>query len=475
MAGEIEEPVFHRKPNPLPRTQLVNALLINLCSSLSQLSILPFISEFVSGLEIIGGDKRKVGFYVGLSESIYNVSTAITLLQWSRLSDKIGRKPILLITVAAVAICMPFLGLSRTFLGLVASRCLLGLLNSSNGVLGSVFGEITDSTNRAKGMAWCLVSWSAGGSIGALIGGSLSNPSRHFPGLFKGDFWKYYPYFLPCFVIGIFAIVSFLSVLITFEETVVEPSLLSSHRSHDEHSTLLPSDADETYSVRQLLAYPSVMISIVNHMSFNFLFTCLGALVPVFFAMPSDIGGLGFDPVDIGYILGGYRAFMVLFVLICSPRIIRRWGERFTFIIAIFSCMSIWTLMLLTNLCARSFGVSMLVWVGVVIITLPFSLMETGSVCAFIYVTAAAPTRTSLGTMNGMAWTVTTITQSVAPATATSLFSFSAKHNFLGGYTVYAVLLTLSCVALSLALRLPDNPRPMWDVEGDSVNLYEGG
>ena len=94
-------------------------------------------------------------------------------------------------------------------------------------------------------------------------------------------------------------------------------------------------------------------------------------------------------------------------------------------------------------------------------------------VCAFIYVTAAAPTRTSLGTMNGIVWTVATITKAVAPATATSLFSFSAKYNFLGGYTVYAVLLTLSYAALSLALRLPDNPRPTWELEGDSVGLYE--
>ena len=152
---------------------------------------------------------------------------------------------------------------------------------------------------------------------------------------------------------------------------------------------LLPSDADETYSVQQLLAYPAVMISIVNHMSLNFLFTCEGALVPLFFAMPSEIGGLGLDPVDIGYILGGYRAFMVFFVLTCSPRIIRRCGERFAFILAIISCMSIWTLMPIINLCARSFGVSMLVWAGVVFITLPLSIMEMGTGASNARATAA--------------------------------------------------------------------------------------
>lgn len=141
---------------------------------------------------------------------------------------------------------------------------------------------------------------------------------------------------------------------------------------------LLSTDADETYSVKQLLAHPPVVISIANRMSLNFLFTCEGALVPLFFAMPSEIGGLGLDPAKIGYILGGYRFFMVFFILTCSPWIIRRYGERFTFIMAIFSCMSIWVVMPILNLCARSFGISALVWAGVIYISLPLSIMETG-------------------------------------------------------------------------------------------------
>jgi len=315
----------------------------------------------------------------------------------------------------------------------VVSRCLLGLLDSSSGVVGSVLGEITDSTNRASGATWGLVSWSAGGSIGALIGGSLANPSRHFPGFFNGDFWKQYPYFLPCLAVSMIAVVSFVFVLFFFKETVANPSPLSSHPIPNELElcVLLSSDTNETYSVHQLLACPPVVISIVNHMSLNFLFTCEGVLIPLFFAMPIEIGGLGFDPVDIGYILGGYRAFMIFFILVYSPRIIRRYGERFAFIMAILSCMSIWTIMPIINLCARNFGLSTLVWAGVIFITLPLSIMEMGTISAFVYITAAAPTRKSLGAMNGVVRTVASITQAVAPALATSLFSFSAKSNFL--------------------------------------------
>jgi hypothetical protein len=111
-------------------------------------------------------------------------------------------------------------------------------------------------------------------------------------------------------------------------------------------------------------------------MSLNFMFTCEGALVPLFFAMPIEIGGLGLDPAQIGYILGGYRAFMVLFMLTGSLRIIRRYGERFAFIVGTFGCMSLWILMPFINLCARSSGMSTTVWAGVVFIILPLSVME---------------------------------------------------------------------------------------------------
>jgi hypothetical protein len=55
-------------------------------------------------------------------------------------------------------------------------------------------------------------------SFSALIGGGLSNPGHHFPTLFKGDFWKDHPYFLPCLVVGIIVIVSLLLVFIFFKE-----------------------------------------------------------------------------------------------------------------------------------------------------------------------------------------------------------------------------------------------------------------
>ena len=74
-----------QKQNPLPWPQLSIVLFIKACDALVALSIQPYINQvrttgrrtqvlrfichclqLVGGLDIIGGDKRKVGYYVGL-------------------------------------------------------------------------------------------------------------------------------------------------------------------------------------------------------------------------------------------------------------------------------------------------------------------------------------------------------------------------------------------------------------------------
>lgn len=81
------------------------------------------------------------------------------VLQWARISDYIGRKPVLLTGMAGLCMSMICFGLSRTFLHLVLrcvrshytvcgpaltaslpSRCLVGALNGNIGVIKSMMG-----------------------------------------------------------------------------------------------------------------------------------------------------------------------------------------------------------------------------------------------------------------------------------------------------------------------------------------------
>ena len=57
-------------------------------------------------------------------ESLFFVAEAITVLQWSRASDHIGRKPVILIGLFGIILSMLAFGLSRTFWTLVLRYCL---------------------------------------------------------------------------------------------------------------------------------------------------------------------------------------------------------------------------------------------------------------------------------------------------------------------------------------------------------------
>ena len=109
-------------------------------------------------------------------ESAFYLVETLFILQWGRLSDKIGRRPVVLIGLSGLALSMFSFGLSRSFPTLVASRSLAGLLNGNMGVLKSILGEITDDTNAAQAFAFLPIVSSVGSSIGQVHSPKLSNP-----------------------------------------------------------------------------------------------------------------------------------------------------------------------------------------------------------------------------------------------------------------------------------------------------------
>lgn len=88
------------------------------------------------------------------------------MLQWGRLSDRIGRKPVLLGGALGLTVSMLGFGVSRQYWAIVLSRCAEGALNGNIGVTKSMMAEITDHTNRARGFAFLPMIWSVGGTLG---------------------------------------------------------------------------------------------------------------------------------------------------------------------------------------------------------------------------------------------------------------------------------------------------------------------
>lgn len=123
MTVDENTPLLRKKKTPLPKFQLGLVLLLTFAEPISAYYIFPFINQLIRELDITGGDDRKIGYYAGLIESLFFVAQALTTLHWSRLSDHVGRKPVLLVGLMGLSISNVCFGLSTTFWTIVASRC----------------------------------------------------------------------------------------------------------------------------------------------------------------------------------------------------------------------------------------------------------------------------------------------------------------------------------------------------------------
>ncbi|CAE7170292.1 unnamed protein product [Rhizoctonia solani] len=140
------------KTTPLPMRHLSILLLMQLSEPIAYTVIYPFIAQFVNETGITGGDGSKIGYYAGMIESIFFLTESMFTLQYGRISDRVGRRPVLLFGLFGQALSIFAVGLSKQFWQLVFSRALSGALNGNIGVMKSMVVELTDETNQAQGM-----------------------------------------------------------------------------------------------------------------------------------------------------------------------------------------------------------------------------------------------------------------------------------------------------------------------------------
>ncbi|KAF9815816.1 hypothetical protein IEO21_04328 [Rhodonia placenta] len=440
----LSKPKQSREPKPvtpLPKLQIAILLLLQLAEPITSQCIYPFINQLVSELDITGGDEKKVGYYAGMIESVFFLTEAMFVLQWSRVSDYIGRKPVLLTGMAGLCISMVFFGLSKTFWQLVASRCIVGALNGNIGVVKSMMGELTDSTNMAQGFALMPVVWSAGATVGPFIGGQLAKPATRWPNTFTSRFWKHFPYFLPCAVSASFSVFTFVISAIFLKEALEEPTQL-----------------------RRLLIRP-VLLSVANYGALALLDIAYRAVQPLFLSTPVALGGLGVSPATIGAVLGAFGLLNGVFQAAFFARIVRRWGPKRVFMAGMAMFVPLFALFPVLNALARAAGgvVDRTVWTVVFVQLMLSVVMDMAYGCIIMFVTSSAPNKRSLGGTNGIAQLVAALLRAVGPASATSLFALSLERNWLGGNGCYVILIGVACVLWTVALPLPYETWPYED------------
>lgn len=126
--------------------------------------LLPFYAEYYQASP----------FQIGLLMASYSAAQFVAAAFWGRLSDKIGRRPVLLMSIAGSAVAYTSLGFAETLTVLFAARIMGGFMAGNLAAAFAYVADITTKETRAKGMGIMGAAFSVGFIFGPALGGILA-------------------------------------------------------------------------------------------------------------------------------------------------------------------------------------------------------------------------------------------------------------------------------------------------------------
>jgi DHA1 family multidrug resistance protein-like MFS transporter len=137
--------------------------------------IIPILPFYIESMDAGGTE-------LGLLMASYAVMRLICGPIWGSLSDRMGRKPILLIGISGYVITMLWFGLATELWMLFAARILSGILSSATAPTTMAYiGDSTPEKERGGGMGLLGAAGGVGTIFGPVLGGFLANTSLSTP------------------------------------------------------------------------------------------------------------------------------------------------------------------------------------------------------------------------------------------------------------------------------------------------------
>ena len=112
-------------------------------------------------------------FEVGLMVALYTGGMVIFLPIWGWVSDRIGRRPVLLLCLLGTAASFALLAVASSVGEIYVARALGGFFGASVGTAQAYMTDITDADDRARGMGLIGAAFGIGFVLGNLLGGYL--------------------------------------------------------------------------------------------------------------------------------------------------------------------------------------------------------------------------------------------------------------------------------------------------------------
>ncbi|TGO21533.1 hypothetical protein BPAE_0214g00040 [Botrytis paeoniae] len=209
-----------RRTPPFPTKQMTILALCRICEPIAFMSIFPYIYFMVKDFHITDNDAQ-IFMYCGMVTSAFAFAEFSSGVAWGRLSDKIGRKPVLLTGLAGTALSMLIFGFSPNLPTALLARALGGLLNGNIGVLQTTVAEmVTVKEHQPRAYTIMPFVWCLGSILGPSLGGALARPVVNWPGTFQqGSIWEKFPYLLPNLVCTVVVTCGVIVGILFLEET----------------------------------------------------------------------------------------------------------------------------------------------------------------------------------------------------------------------------------------------------------------
>nr|P0DPB2.1 RecName: Full=Major facilitator-type transporter psiT2; AltName: Full=Psilocybin biosynthesis cluster transporter 2 [Psilocybe cubensis]ASU62245.1 putative transporter [Psilocybe cubensis] len=478
---DVEQSSLKQRRTPIPTGQLggkvsMHSIIIN-----AEGHLWPYINQFVNDIGVSDGNPRNVGFYSGLIESVFACGEVCSIFMLSRLSDRIGRRPVLLPSALGIAVFTALFGLSSSFTMMLTLRVCAGLLAGATPIVHSIVSELTDDTNNALVVPLYGLITPIGFAIGPLIGGTLEHAATKYPNVFGYELFRKYPYFLPSFVPCCMAIVGVTFGYFFLKETL--PSLVKSKKRLErqrssssissENSTLygatehIRDSTEETAAdeepdskpkgITELIRDPSIRAIMASGTFLMFLYTSSDVIFSLYCFTAVEDGGVGLPPEKIGYAFSVAGLIAMLMQLCITPWVLRTFDKAKVYHFCMCSFPLVFALMGCLNPLAQT-GYSEinktlhptttgLLYAAIAILLLLARVCVMAFPISMMLVKQTAD-KHSLATANGLVQVAMTLARAFCPTISSSVFAYSTSHNILGGHFWVVVMVFISLVGV---------------------------
>ncbi|KAK5951497.1 hypothetical protein OHC33_007553 [Knufia fluminis] len=210
--------------------------VLSICRLAEPVAFVSIVAYAYLMVQDINGE-QDASFYAGLLVSAFALAEASTCWIWGHLSDRYGRKPIIMVALAGTALSSLIFGFATKYWIALLARVVGGALNGNVAVMQTMVAEMVHRPeHEPRAYALQPFMWSLGAIAGSSLGGFTAQPAKYYPKVFSQDgIFGRFPYLLPNLIAVAIVLTAMVLGLLFLEET--NPDLISQKQGTAEPTT----------------------------------------------------------------------------------------------------------------------------------------------------------------------------------------------------------------------------------------------